>query len=92
VCGLYDPLHVNAYLQRGKSGFPLSHGEHTIAILYLSVSVDDGSEELPGAAPAVHSDHAEDLEEAEAAQGGGGEHLAVGRRQHDDGGTHGYHI
>ena len=38
---------------------------------------DDGAEESPGAALAVHVQHAEDLEEADAADGARGEDLGV---------------
>ena len=37
---------------------------------------DDGSEEPPGAALPVDVEHAQDLEEADAADGRGGKHLA----------------
>jgi len=49
----------------------------------LSVSPDDGAEQLPGAAAPVDTDHAQDLEEAETAQGGRGEHLAAGAEAQD---------
>lgn len=35
----------------------------------LSMGVDDGAEEFPSASAPVHAHHAEDLEEAQAAQG-----------------------
>ena len=49
----------------------------------LAVGVDDGAQQLPGAAPPVHAHHAEDLEEAEAAQGRGGHHPLPQPGQHD---------
>lgn len=56
--------------------------------IYLAVSVHHRAEQLPGAAAAVHADHPEDLEEAEAAQGRGGEHLAgAADDEHDGRGT-----
>lgn len=41
----------------------------------LSVSVYDGAEQLPGAALAVHSQQAQDLEEPQSSQGRGSIHL-----------------
>ena len=59
--------------------------------LYLSVDEDDRAEEPPGAALPVDVEHAQDLEEADAADGRGGEHLPVrthgqhhDRRRHHD--------
>ena len=46
---------------------------------------DDGAEESPGAALAVDVQHAEDLEEADAADGARGENLSdrqLGERRH----------
>ena len=44
---------------------------------HLSVSPDDGAEKLPGPAPAVHSHHAQYLEEPESPQRRRGEHLTA---------------
>lgn len=56
---------------------------------YLPVNEDDGAKQPPGAALPVHVQHAQDLQEADAADGRRGEHLAVGaHRQHHDGGHH----
>ena len=53
--------------------------------LYLSVDEDDRAEEPPGAALPVDVEHAQDLEEADAADGRGGEDLPVRtHRQHHD--------
>lgn len=38
---------------------------------YFAVGADGGAQELPGAAPAVHPEHAQNLQEAQAPQGGG---------------------
>lgn len=46
----------------------------------LSMCVDDGAEQFPGAAAPVHAHHAQDLEEAQPAQRRRGEHLP--RRAH----------
>jgi len=47
------------------------------------VSPDDRAEQLPGAAAPVDTDHAQDLEEVETAQGGRGKHLAAGAEAQD---------
>lgn len=49
-------------------------------MIYLSVCVDDGAEQFPGAAAPVHAHHAQDLEEPQSSQGRRSEHLA--RRPH----------
>jgi hypothetical protein len=55
----------------------------------LSVSVDDRSEKFPGSAPAVHANHSEDLEESEAPEGRGREHLTSGSAEHNNRGHDG---
>lgn len=63
----------------------------TLRSAHLSVNEDNGAEQAPRAALSVHVQHAQDLQEADAADGRGGEHLAVGpgrqhhyRRHHHD--------
>lgn len=59
---------------------------------HLAVRVDHGSQQLPGATPAVHAHHAQDLEEAKAPQCRGSEDVSLaasrdhGHRgdEHDD--------
>ena len=58
----------------------------------LPVGVDHGAEEFPGAAPSVHPDHAEDLEEPEAPEGGGGVHLVPVAREDDHRGRDGHDV
>lgn len=50
---------------RGRGGEQLLRGT------YFAVGADGRAQKLPRAAPAVHSEHAQDLQEAQAAQGGG---------------------
>ncbi len=76
----------------GKHFGHVSYSRKGTFLTCLSVSIDDGSQQLPRASSPVHSHHPEYLEESEAAEGGGREHLAVGAAQHDDRGTYGYHI
>ena len=64
-----------------KWEFNVSNFDHDLC--YLSMSIDDGAEKLPGAPASVHSNHSEDLEEPEATEGGGSEDLAS-RPQEDD--------
>ena len=50
---------------------------------HLAVGVDHGPQQLPGSSAAVHTQHPEDLQEAETSDGGRGEHVALGTgRQH----------
>ena len=55
----------------------------------LSVGVHHCSEQLPGSAPPVHPHHPQDLEEAQATQGGGSVHSSTQSGQHNQGGTEG---
>ena len=55
----------------------------------LSVSVDDGAKELPGAASPVHPDHTEDLEEAKTTEGGGSIDTTAEASEDDQRGTDG---
>lgn len=49
------------------------------------MSVDDGAEQLPGAAAPVHAHHAQYLKEAQPAQRRGGKHLAAAaQRDHHE--------
>lgn len=51
------------------------------------MSVDDRTEQFPCASTTVHAHHAENLEEAEAAESRRGEDLAAAsERNHDDAG------
>lgn len=69
---------------RGRRGIRRARGREwgampgTPAFLYLAVGVDDGAQQLPGAAATVHAHHAQDLQEAHAAQRRGGEDVALG--------------
>lgn len=58
---------------------------------YFAVGADGRAQELPGAAPPVHSQHPKDLQEAQAPQGRGQDVALVshgnhrhGRDQHED--------
>ena len=63
------------------------HG--ALSIAHLSVYEHDRAEQAPRAALPVHVQHAQDLQEADAADGRGGEHLAIGAdREHHDAGHH----
>ena len=42
----------------------------------LTVCIDDGAEQLPGATATVHADHAKNLKEPKTSKGRGGKHLA----------------
>lgn len=53
----------------GRVGTPHPH---------LAVGVDDRAQQLPGAAATVHAHHAQDLQEAHAAQRRGGKDVALG--------------
>lgn len=44
---------------------------------YLTVGINHRPQQLPGAPPAVHPHHAQDLKEAEAAQRWGGKHVTL---------------
>ena len=73
---------------RGNEG--LHHARpalHTLAWhRHLAVCIDHGAQQLPGATPPVHSDHAQDLQEAQAPERRCGEHIALGTSsQHSDG-------
>ena len=54
---------------------------------FLSVGVDHSAEELPGAAPPVHPDHPQDLEEPEPPEGRGSVDPATQAREHNQRGT-----
>lgn len=57
------------------------------------MGVDDGTEELPRASATIHAHHAENLEEAEAAEGRCCEDLAAApQRNNDDAGHDGHDI
>lgn len=51
-------------------------GEKVLRGTHFAVGADGRAQELPRAAPAVHPQHAQDLQEAQAAQGGG-QHIAL---------------
>lgn len=61
-------------------------------VAHLAVGVHHRPQQLPGPAPPVHPDHAEDLQEAQTPQDGGGEDVPLaagrdhrhGRNQDDD--------
>lgn len=54
---------------------------------HLAVGVNYRSQQLPGAPPAVHTQHAQDLQESQTPDGRGGEHIALRTgRQHWHGG------
>lgn len=46
-------------------------------LVYLSVNEDDRAQESPGTALSVHVQHAQDLQEPDASDGRGGNHLTV---------------
>ena len=80
---------MNSSSKNFALGFQASYSEVApttiISHKYLSVDEDDRSEESPGAALPVDVEHAQDLEEADAADGRGGEDLPVRtHRQHHD--------
>lgn len=50
---------------------------------HLAVSVDHGAQQFPGASAAVHAHHAQDLQEAHAAQRRRGENIALSARGDD---------
>lgn len=49
---------------------------------YLTVCVDGGAQQFPGPPPAVHAQHPQDLQEAQAAQGRGQHVTLVPHRHH----------
>lgn len=53
-------------------------------VTYLSVGPDDGAEQLPRPTSPVHPYHAQDLEEAEAAQCWRSKHLTTAAHQQDN--------
>lgn len=55
----------------------------------LSMSVDDGSKELPCSASSVHPNHAENLEEAKTTKGGRGVDTTAQTGEDDQRGTYG---
>lgn len=74
------PVLVFSDLQIGTSTLTqLSVGRHDCYKLakYLSMRPHDGSQQLPRPPTTIHAHHAQYLEEAQAAQGGSGEHLAA---------------
>ena len=48
---------------------------------YLTVCVDGGPQQFPGASSSVHAQHPQDLQEAQAAQGRG-QHIALVTHRH----------
>ena len=57
-------------------------------LINLSMGVDDGAEEFPGASVTIHAHHAENLEKAETAECGCGENLAAAaQRDNNDAGN-----
>lgn len=57
-----------------------------LGLAHLAVRVDHGAQQLPGATPPVHADHAQDLQEAQAPERRGGKDVALGARcQHGNG-------
>lgn len=53
---------------------------------YFAVRADGGAQELPGATPAVHPEHAQDLQETQAPQGRGQDIALVAHGDHRHGG------
>ena len=53
----------------------------------LPMSVDHGAQQFPGPASPVHADHAENLEEAETSESGGGVDPTTKSREDDKRGT-----
>lgn len=53
---------------------------------HLTVCINYRSQQLPGASPAVHAHHAQDLKETEASQRGGGEDVTLATGWHHSNG------
>lgn len=54
-----------------------------LGLAYLTVCIDHGAQQLPGAAAPVHAHHAQDLQEAHTAQRRGGQDVALGTSRDD---------
>lgn len=80
---MYQAVMSSCGARRVRRARGRLQGIHLGAFSHLAVGVDDGAQQFPGAAAAVHAHHAQDLQEAHAAQRRRGEDVALSARGDD---------